>query len=372
MNTMEIQFLRKRDYKFLREIGQGGLGRTVLLKDEFIDEVFLCKKYSPIYEEYKENYFINFIEEIKLLHKIYHSNIVRVFNYYLYPDNFTGYILMEFINGKNIKEYCVENPQMISNIFEQAISGFCHLEENKILHRDIRPENIMISNEGILKIIDFGFGKKINFEENFDKSISLNWRFSPPQDFDYKIYDFRTEIYFIGKLFEEILNENNIDDFKYKDLISEMIKSNLEDRISEFSKIQRRILSYENLDNEFNEQQKETYRNFAYQLTSIISKIEVDTKYINDMEKILNGLETILRNSLLEVYIQNPVSISRVFISGNYRYYKNSEFPVETLRDFIKLLKSVSIDKQKIIINNLWQRLDSVERFTLYDDGLPF
>lgn len=96
----KIEFLRKKNYIFQSEIGQGGTGRTILVKDEFIDEVFVCKKYSPYYPEDKDLYFNYFLKEIKLLHKIYHKNIVRVFNYYLYPDKKTGYILMEFVKDE--------------------------------------------------------------------------------------------------------------------------------------------------------------------------------------------------------------------------------------------------------------------------------
>lgn len=372
MNKNEIKFLRKKDYKLIKEIGQGGLGKTILLKDEIIDEQFICKKYSPISDVFKEKYFNNFLDEIKLLHKVYHINIVRVFNYYLYPEKLTGYILMEYVNGENIKNFSSQNPHLIANLFEQTITGFCHLEENQILHRDIRPDNILVSNDGILKIIDFGFGKQINFEENFNKSISINWRFQPPKDFENKTYDFRTEIYFIGKLFEEILRENQIEDFLYKDIISEMVKLEYIERITDFETIHRRILSREDFETEFSNKQKEIYKDFAYSITNIFSKIETSTNYSNDIGKIIKGLEVISRDSLLEDYVQNPVSIAREFVSANYRYFKNVKFSVSTLNNFIKLLKSVSIDKQKIILNNLWQRLDTIERYTEYKDDLPF
>ena len=188
MNKKIIEFIRTKDYKFIKNIGQGGTGKTVLLKDEIIDETFVCKKYSPYYEEHKDLFFKNFVDEIKILHNIYHKNIVRVFNYYLYPEKTTGYILMEFIDGDDIKNFAFNNPHLINDLFQQTIGGFNYLEQNKILHRDIRPENILVSDEGVVKIIDFGFGKRINYTEDFDKSITLNWRFFPPDDFNNKFY----------------------------------------------------------------------------------------------------------------------------------------------------------------------------------------
>lgn len=372
MDKKVIEFIRAKDFIYVKDIGQGGTGKTVLLKDEIIDEIFVCKKYSPYYEEHRELFFNNFVDEIKILHKIYHKNIVRVFNYYLYPEKKTGYILMEFINGQDLKTFAKINPHLINDLFEQTISGFNYLEQNQILHRDIRPENILVSDKGVVKIIDFGFGKKIKFEEDFDKSITLNWRFQPPEDFKSKFYDFRTEIYFIGKLFEEILVENEIDGFPCKKILSEMIKTDFNERVSNFAQIERNILSDENIGVDFSYEDKETYRRFASSLVSIFSKIEQSTGYNSEIDKIITDLEEIYRNSMLEDYIQNPNAVARSFVNGGYKYFKRVEFSLYTLKDFIKLIKSISSDKKKIIINNLWQRLDSVERFTDYKDDLPF
>ena len=88
-----IKFLRQRDYKLIDNIGQGGTSRAVLLKDELLDSLFVCKKYSPVDEHDKLTYFRNFVDEIKLLHLLYHQNIVRIFNYHLYPEQVTGYIV---------------------------------------------------------------------------------------------------------------------------------------------------------------------------------------------------------------------------------------------------------------------------------------
>jgi len=292
----QIEFLRKKSYIYLNEIGQGGTGRTILIKDEIIDEVFVCKKYSPYYQENKDTYFEYFLNEIKLLHKIYHKNIVRVFNYYLYPENKTGYILMEFIKGKNIDDYILENPDKLNDLFVQTINGFTHLEENKILHRDIRPNNILVTDDGIIKIIDFGFGKIIDFND-IDKSISLNWYYSKPDEFDRKIYDVKTEIYFVGKLFEKILLKFSNIDFKYKSLVSMMI-SNYSERIPTFFNIYREIISETQNEINFSETEKYIYREFANNLVRIISKKHPDTKYKRDINKIIKSLEEIYKNSI--------------------------------------------------------------------------
>ncbi|MBV9397187.1 MAG: hypothetical protein JO062_04370 [Bryobacterales bacterium] len=88
-----VKFIRRRDYRLVRELGQGACGQTVLLYDEQIGEYFVCKKYKPYSESQHEALFSNFVREIKLLHQVHHNNVVRVFNYYLYPESHAGYIL---------------------------------------------------------------------------------------------------------------------------------------------------------------------------------------------------------------------------------------------------------------------------------------
>ena len=241
MKNEIIEFIRKKDYVFVKELGQGACGKTVLLRDDIIEENFVCKKYSPAFDEDKEILFRNFVEEIKLLHVVYHLNVVRVFSYFIYPAQHAGYILMEFVEGHDIEEYLKEHPENINDVFLQTIEGFKHLETNNILHRDIRPLNLLVRDDGTVKIIDFGFGKKIVYESDFDKSISLNWWCTPPDEFNDQIYDFKTEIYFVGKLFEKIITEYGIEHFKHSDTLNQMCQRNPNNRIKSFFDVNKEI-----------------------------------------------------------------------------------------------------------------------------------
>lgn len=155
-----ISFVKQKDFKFLKELGHGGLGKTVLLLDPEMAEQFVCKKYAPYDPSLQNEYYDYFKNEIKVMYQLNHPNIVRIFNYYLYPELKTGYILMEFIDGQQIAKYLLANPSRFDDVFHQTINAFQYLETNAILHRDIRQENILVSSEGNVKVIDFGFGKK--------------------------------------------------------------------------------------------------------------------------------------------------------------------------------------------------------------------
>jgi len=367
-----IKFIRQKDFQFVKELGQGACGKTVLLYDDIIDENFVCKKYSPIVEDTQDILFKKFIQEIKLMHLVNHLNIVRVFNYYIYPSIHLGYILMEYIDGDNIEKYLKKHPQDINEIFVQVIDGFKHLESNNILHRDIRPLNIMVGEDGVVKIIDFGFGKKAVFESDFEKSIDLNWWCPLPDEFENQIYDFKTELYFVGQLFEKIISEYSIEHFKYRSILNQMIKKDPESRPQSFFQINQDIQldRFDEIDFDFWE--LKYYREFSKFIFEAISKIERGSKYNDDIDKIQYQLEALYKNCMLEEAIPDRTKLIRIFISGSY-YYTKSVFPVEKLKDFIGLLRSCSVEKRNIILSNIHSKLDSITRYDeIPEDDIPF
>jgi len=370
-----VEFLRKKDFQLLEELGQGACGKTVLLYDDVINEKFVCKKYEPYYSQHKESLFKNFIQEIKLLHLIHHKNIVRVFNYYIYPDYLTGYILMEYIEGSDIESYLSVNPENLNETFLQVIDGFSYLESNNILHRDVRPFNIMVTEDNVVKIIDFGFGKKVIKNADFDKSITLNWWCEPPPEFNDEIYDYKTEIYFVGKLFEKIIREKEIESFKYKSILNRMCNSSYNDRTDSFFEIKKNILSDEFVEIEFTWSEKEDYRTFSNNLYDAISKIKQGTRYYDDIDKIQSNIEELYKSVMLEEYVPSNNLIIKCFINGSYYFNKNHHIHVKDIKSFIELLRSCSKEKRNIILSNIYTKLDALDRFAEedgFDDDIPF
>ena len=375
MTERIVEFVRKKDLVFEEELGHGACGRTVILYDDIIDERFVCKKYAPIYEELKEQLFDNFIREIKLLHLLNHINIVRVFNYYIYPDKYAGYILMEYVKGTDIENYLGKHPEDINELFIQVIDGFTHLEKNNILHRDIRPLNILVNDTGLVKIIDFGFGKQIFTQKDFGKSITLNWWCDPPSEFDDQVYDYTTEVYFVGKLFQKIIVEKSIEQFKYTSLLGRMCVSNPSTRVTFFSLVRKEILSEKFLYIDFNESALNAYREFSGSLFQCISKIEQSAKYVDDLEEIQRGLEDSYKKVMLEEYVPNPPLVIRCFLNGSYYFSNRIMIPVAILKAFVEFFRSCSREKKNIILSNIQTKIDSVSRYdeeSVIDDDIPF
>ena len=378
-----IKFIRERDYIFLEDIGQGACGKTILLKDNIIDENFVCKKYETYNPANQYEYFENFKNEIKLLHLLYHKNIVRVFNYYLYPDKYTGYIIMEYIKGNNISEYINANPEKINDVFRQVLEGFKYLEDNKILHRDIRNNNILINNEGTVKIIDFGFGKKMEYSTDNEKSISLNWIANPPMEFKEGKYDNKTEIYFIGKLFENIILENDIQNFMYNDLLKEMINTDYNARIDSFNFILKQISKIqfenpskiENIEEMFTEDEINSYRTLSKALCNSISMIEESTKFIDDTDTILKNINSAITDCILEEYFPSKKVLINCFLDGEYeidREYEN-KLKINELKKFRNIFMNSGNEKRKIILRNIQTKLDAIQKYySPQNNYLPF
>lgn len=360
-----VQFLRKRDYTLLQELGQGACGKTVLLHDPQIDEKFVCKKYVPYSEAHRQELFANFVREIKLLHKVHHENVVRVFNYYLYPEQFTGFILMEHVDGADVDDFLEQSPEQTNEVFLQAISGFSYLERKGILHRDIRPGNVMVRGDGVVKIIDLGFGKEIRDSKDFKKSITLNWWCQPPGEFGESRYDFGTEVYFVGKLFERIIQENDISHFKYADLLGRMCNQNPQARVRSFVQVEKEIGSNQFVEIGFTEDELDLYRAFADSVCQHVTKIDNSAKYTDDMARIQKNLSDVYRGCMLEQWMPDVATILQCLVVGSYYYRKkNAQFPVAHLRDFLRLVKSCTDEKNRIILANLHTRLDALPRYS--------
>jgi serine/threonine protein kinase len=367
----EIKF-REKTYQLINDnIGEGSCGKTVLLFDPQLNQNFACKKYVPDSSSF--DFYENFKQEIKILYNLHHNNIVRIYDYYLYPD--TGYIIMEYIEGKQIFDYLIDKPHDINSIFEQTILGFKHLEEKQILHRDVRPTNIMITNAGIVKIIDFGFSKPVIDTDEVSNSVDsvLYWYSSIlPQEFIDKNYTHATDIFFVGKVFKEALNACNVKNFQYQDLLDKMCAVRPNDRISSFSEInttlQRKLFT--NID--FTKDEREIYSDFTNIICTHIDFIYPNSSYNNSIENIIMKLQELCTHNLLNKNISIKDILNCLFdssLSYSPRRPSSCWAPVDLVQKFTKICHTMSKNKQELLLKSMQSLFDS---HYLDDDNIPF
>jgi eukaryotic-like serine/threonine-protein kinase len=320
--NQNVPFDSSKHFKYIRPLGKGGTGDIHLFKDETANMLFAIKKYDPKNLEHIDDNYQRFVNEMKMLFKISHPNIVRIYNYYLYPRVKTGFLQMEFIEGTEIDKYSPEIfGKQWDEIFIEIINTFVYLESMHILHRDIRPANILIDKDENVKLIDFGFSKVLENEEQCGHSILLNW---PATEYPEEIvskneYNHQTEIFFIGKLFQKILDKE-IDDFKFNHIVNIMIELKPEKRYGSFIEISNAISSGILSEISFIDSEKETYLNFANTLSEHIKKFIDSYDPINDPETTIKLLSKVLHDNSLEKYIQINSKLIDCFVSGRYTY----------------------------------------------------
>lgn len=366
----EIKFNISKILKYTKKLGSGGTGDTHLLYDDIANKYFAIKKFVPKGGNDSDDCFKRFIDEIKILMDISHKNIVRIYNYYLYPAEKTGYIQMEYIDGKCIDDFVPMENKKWEDLFIDAIDAFMYLERRNILHRDIRVNNFLINEDNELIIIDFGFGKKYD-ESNFNEnSILLNWpgTQTPEEIKVSKTYDARTEIYYLGLLFKKIVSL----DFSYNDILNKMCQVQTNLRFQSFKEVKDALNKSLFLKIDFNNDEKKIYKTFSNQIYDSLTKFNGSVDYNNDINKIMNDLEHVITSNSLEDLIQGNDNVISCFVKSSYTYKRENIITYLNVLEFYKLMIRMSDSKKEIIIENLQAKLSNRSVEYSSEEDLPF
>lgn len=371
-----VEFKPIKGYEMINDnLGAGSFGKTVLIRDPSIDELFVCKKYAPQPGLKKEEFFLSFKKEIKLMYKLNHPNVVRVFTYYLYEETYTGYIIMEYIDGESIDKwfsaYWTKEADS-NNIFRQLIEGFACMEASGIIHRDIRENNILISKNDIVKIIDFGLGKDVNEYkvsiDSFNKLINRQQMQKVPNEFSEGKYTSKTDMFCIAELFNRMLKKYSIEDFKHNYILQKMMNPDPAKRYASFSEIIVALDKKEFKGLEISEQDKEIYNAFIGALMYCISKFTGAPEIETNKAKLIEGLYGVLEANCLNYNINNVSALVRVMVHSGYRYYTRREIEVSIVQNFYDWFINKDEAFQDIVMKNMVNRLLSIE----VEEELPF
>lgn len=381
-----VTFLRKKEYIMLNnDLGGGDFGKTVLLKDSYIDELFVAKMYKPRYEWIKEKFYANFLDEIKILHKLNHPNIVRIYNYYAYEKQNTGYILMEYIEGKDIGDFFEDYNKdcdevvTIDGIFVQLINAFAYIEEKGIIHRDIREGNIRVDTNGIVKIIDFGIGKMFMSSKDICDSlvedINRNGSDTLPKEYYDGTYTSLTDMFYLAELYNRLLK--NITDeemikFSYNNILKKMMEKKPEDRYKNFREIKELIERQDFIQMPISDEDKKIYQEFTKYIWHSLISYKMSKKFNYDTQYFISKLESALEENMFEDYIQDNAQIIGSIVVGGYRYRTNVEIPCCIVKDFLIWFKKSTKDSQKLILRNVIAKLTIIPVIFEIEEELPF
>ena len=197
-------------YELIKKIGAGGMADVYMAKDILLDRVVAVKILHSNFAE-DNDFIIRFRHEAQSAGKLTHPNIVGIYD--VGCDGDIHYIVMEYVEGETLKQYIQSHPHIpIDTAVRIAIDIGNALEEahaNGIIHCDIKPHNILLTENGKVKVTDFGIARAINSSTVIDKESILGsvHYLSPEQAAGDKITA-KTDIYSLGIVLYEMLTHH--------------------------------------------------------------------------------------------------------------------------------------------------------------------
>lgn len=192
-------------YKILELVGVGGMACVLKAQDLVMNRIVAIKILNDEYngDEAAE---ARFIDESKAVAMLSNKNIVSVYDVAIYPD--IKYIVMEFLDGITLREY-LDNKGAIGwkeacIYILQILRALEHAHSKGIVHRDIKPQNVILMRSGDIKVTDFGIAKLPNDApaKNDEKAIGTVYYISPEQACG-KETDYYSDIYSVGVMLYE-------------------------------------------------------------------------------------------------------------------------------------------------------------------------
>ena len=197
-------------YEIIEQIGVGGMAKVYKAKDRLLDRFVAIKILKEQYAEDSE-FLKKFNNEAQSAAKLSHVNIVNVFDIGqdLYKGEMIYYIVMEYVDGKTLKDEIVSKGKLsnhdIIDFSIQIAQALKTAHQAGIVHRDIKPQNILIDNYGLLKVTDFGIARvSSNATITYTSSILGTVHYISPEQAKGKIVDDKSDLYSLGAVMYEM------------------------------------------------------------------------------------------------------------------------------------------------------------------------
>lgn len=190
------------DFELKKRLGKGGMGEVFLANQLSLDRLVALKTLSKELSK-KEDFVARFHREARSMAKLDHSNVVKVYA----VDSFKGlhYVAIEYVDGKSVQDWLdkLEKFSVADAVHIAMVSaeGLKHAHDQNMIHRDIKPDNILLTSKGVVKVADFGLAKALDEDVSMTQSgtgLGTPLYMPPEQAYSAKTVDQSVDVYALG------------------------------------------------------------------------------------------------------------------------------------------------------------------------------
>lgn len=197
---LELGTMLSGRYEVLKRVGSGGMADVYMAKDHKLNRNVAVKVLKSEYVE-DEKFLRKFETEAQAVARLSHPNIVNIYDVGI--EDGINYIVMELAEGITLKEYIRKKgyltPKETVEISTQIASAISHAHKNHIIHRDIKPQNILVSDTGIIKVTDFGIAKATSSNTVTSTATAMgSVHYISPEQAKGRFCDEKSDIYSLG------------------------------------------------------------------------------------------------------------------------------------------------------------------------------
>ena len=194
-------------YQVIEELGQGGMGKVYKVQDTKVGEKIALKLIRPEAGLDKRS-LERFSNELKLARKIRHKNVCQMFD--LGEDQGVRYITMEYVHGEDLRQLIRKvgrlSPGQAIGIARQVCDGLEEAHKLGVVHRDLKPQNIMLDDDGNARIMDFGIARSLTGKGITGAGVLIGTpEYMSPEQVEGKDVDQRSDIYSLGVILYEMV-----------------------------------------------------------------------------------------------------------------------------------------------------------------------
>jgi serine/threonine protein kinase/Flp pilus assembly protein TadD len=194
-------------FQIIEELGKGGMGRVYKALDKEVKEKIAIKLIKPEISA-DEKTIERFRNELKLARQISHKNVCRMYD--LNKEDGAYYITMEYVSGEDLKSFIrragVLGAGKAIYIAQQVCEGLTEAHRLGVIHRDLKPQNIMIDKDGNAKIMDFGIARSLKTKGITGSGVMIGTPdYMSPEQVEGKETDERSDIYSLGVILYEMV-----------------------------------------------------------------------------------------------------------------------------------------------------------------------